>query len=262
VDQVVTDEKALSGKYDLIVDLRGKWKGLFYAFKHRPLLRLDRGTVRLKNKRKGAHPHEMTTNVEIIAPLLSEPLPPLNPRLYTSEADQQAATSYLQANSLTKFAVLHTGARRVLRQWPGERFAIIAQLLHDQYGFEIIFAGDNNDTENIAAIRSQIPFPTFSIAGTLGLGAFSALVAKAGIYLGNESGPLHIASTNNIPCIGLYGPGEPTVFYPISKKSAVIHHILECNPCDQIHCVHPDNPCIKRITIEEVREKITGLLGS
>jgi hypothetical protein len=37
--------------------------------------------------------------------------------------------------------------------------------------------------------------------------------------------------------------------------------VLECNPCDQVHCVHPENPCIQRITHEEVREKVNELFS-
>ena len=261
IDHITTDEKSLTGDYDLIVDLRGKWKGLFYAFKNRPAFRVDRGTVRLKNKRKGNHPHEMMTNVEIIEPLLHFEPTDIHPVIYNSKEDSETAQQFLSVNKIKKFAVMHTEARRALRQWPAEKFSAAAAYMHDRYNVEIIFAGDKNDIGNISSIQQQIPFKTFSVAGELGLGAFSALVAKAEIYIGNESGPLHIASVNNIPCIGLYGPGEPYVFYPLSKKSAVIHHILECNPCDQIHCVHPENPCIKRISLEEVVNKIKEFLN-
>jgi ADP-heptose:LPS heptosyltransferase len=52
------------------------------------------------------------------------------------------------------------------------------------------------------------------------------------------------------------------VFYPWGKRTAVIHHILECNPCDQIHCVHPDNTCMQRIQLQEVVKKVERLLSS
>jgi ADP-heptose:LPS heptosyltransferase len=59
----------------------------------------------------------------------------------------------------------------------------------------------------------------------------------------------------------LYGPGEPFVFYPWGNKTQVIHPILECNPCDQIQCVHPENPCIKRIELMQVITKVENLLA-
>jgi ADP-heptose:LPS heptosyltransferase len=89
---------------------------------------------------------------------------------------------------------------------------------------------------------------------------FAALCQKARVFVGNESGPMHIAAASQIPTIGLFGPGEPPIFAPHGKKATYIHHKLECNPCDQIHCIYPENPCINRISVAEVKEKIVELL--
>ena len=80
----------------------------------------------------------------------------------------------------------------------------------------------------------------------------SALAEKATLYVGNESGPLHIAAVSGTTAIGLFGPGEPFVFYPWGTKTAYLHHILPCNPCNQTHCIHPESPCITRISVQEV----------
>ncbi len=262
LDKVLFNKIELEKHYDLIIDLRGKWVGLKYAFYHQPKYRLERGLVRLKNKRKGQHPHEIQTGFEIIKPLLKVGTTLPDPKIYSSEKDQEEATHFVNKHSLKRFAIFHTGARRELRVWPAERFAAVSIHLKEQYDFDTVFIGDKNDVESIKIIQSQIPFNTFSAAGELSLSALSSLSKSAALYIGNESGPLHIAALSNIPCLGLYGPGEPYVFYPYGKKSAVIHHILPCNPCDQIHCVHPENPCIKRITLEEVNEKISSLMNS
>ena len=107
----------------------------------------------------------------------------------------------------------------------------------------------------------MIPFKIHTVAGEFNLLEFSALVTGAALFVGNESGPLHIASVTGAPSLGLFGPGEPHVFYPHGTKTAFLHHVLECNPCDQVHCMHPENPCIQRITMEEVNNKIEWLLS-
>ncbi len=89
---------------------------------------------------------------------------------------------------------------------------------------------------------------------------FYEVVKNAGIFIGNESGPLQIADIANIPCIGIFGPGVPKVFYPKNANSRILHEILDCNPCDQIHCVHPKNPCIERISTDMVKREINDLL--
>jgi ADP-heptose:LPS heptosyltransferase len=79
--------------------------------------------------------------------------------------------------------------------------------------------------------------------------------------VGNESGPLHLACAVNIPSVGIYGPGVKDVFYPWAERSAYVHHILDCNPCDQIHCVFPEQPCIARATEAEVQAAVARVLG-
>jgi ADP-heptose:LPS heptosyltransferase len=116
------------------------------------------------------------------------------------------------------------------------------------------------------------------------LSAFYALISKANLFIGNESGPLQLASLSGVPLLGLFGPGVERVFYPwgsdvtvlnalgeiirtdstthniqeegyLAKgknKKVVIHCLLDCNPCDQVNCIHPDNPCMHRISIHQV----------
>jgi ADP-heptose:LPS heptosyltransferase len=261
LNHIVTDEKSLSGHYDLMVDLRGKWEGLRYAWSHPPLYRLERGKVRLMHRKAGGHPHALDTNFEIIRPLLAANTPIPTPALYPGIKAREEAKVFIEQHQLKRFAVIHAGARRELRRWPAERFVAISDMLHREYGMQIIFVGDPSETDLIQSIQSQLSFTTFSTVGKLSLAGFAALMNDAALFIGNESGPLHIASLSGTPSLGLYGPGEPKVFYPLAKKSAVIHYILECNPCDQVHCKHPNNPCIQRISMEEVTSKIEQLLA-
>lgn len=261
IDVVVNHSADLKENYDLIIDMRGKWAGIRYAMTHRTRLRLERGSVRLKNRLKGTHPHETETNIEIISPLLGTiPTVPL-PEIHPLPSDQEAGTRFIAENIKGPFAVLHTLARRELRMWGAGNFEAIANWLHREKKLEIVFCGDKNDSEYIGNIMSKLTFRTYSIAGNYSLGAFAAVASRASLFIGNESGPLHIAAVSGAPSLGLYGPGEPSVFYPRGRKSAWIHHILPCNPCDQVHCKFSDNPCIRRITVEQVKAKCEELLA-
>lgn len=260
IDKITSNRNELSGKYDLIVDLRPNWKSVWYAMFHRPAFRLDRATVRYRNKLKGQHPHEVITNLQVIESLLDEKNKFQSPELFFDDNDLKKAESFLAGNKIQSFAVLHTGARRELRKWSKENYASLAVYLKEKKQLEIIFCGDKSDVKDIEQIQQLIPFNTFSIASDFSLSEFSSLVSKAKLFVGNESGPLHIASVAGTPSLGLFGPGEPHVFYPFGKRTTFLHHILECNPCDQIHCVYPQQPCIQRITMDEVKSKVGSLV--
>ncbi|MCX6292319.1 MAG: glycosyltransferase family 9 protein [Bacteroidetes bacterium] len=260
VDHVTSNWSELTGDYDLIVDLRGSCKSIWYACTHAPKIRLDRGTVRYRNKKKGSHPHEVQTNLEVIEPLLDETNKAFQPELFFGQDEIKKANEFLLANNIGSFAVLHTGARRQLRKWPLNQYVALATYLESEKKMNVVFCGDKNDLGDITKIQEMISFKTYSVAGTFSLSEFSSLVSKASLFVGNESGPLHIASVAGVSSLGLFGPGEPHVFYPRGKKTAYVHQVLECNPCGQVHCVHPENPCIQRITLEEVKSKVEALL--
>lgn len=258
INHITSNWGDLTGGYDLMVDLRVSRRSLWYALTHWPKIRLDRGTVRLKNKRKGKHPHEVVTNLEIVSPLIDTVHQHMSPRLYIGQDELKKVEQFLIDNAIQQFAILHPGARKELRRW--DKYVELANWLKREKKLEIVFTGDYYERELVKNIQQQIPFTTHSIAGLFNLAELAALCSKAKVYIGNESGPLHIASLMGTPSLGLYGPGEPEIFYPLGKKTDYIHYVLECNPCDQKKCVHPENPCIKRIQLIEVINKTETLL--
>ena len=247
-------------KFDVIVELRGNWNTLKYALHQMPNRRLDRGTVRLKNKMEGGQKHEVLTNFQIIEPLLDQGSIPMTPKIYLDEPSMGDVTKVIKENHLTQYAVIHCGARRILRQWPTSNFASLVKLLHSKYNLKCVFAGTEEDESTINEVIAMSGIEGIVCTRNFSLLHFSALVDKAALFIGNESGPLHIAAVMNTPLVGIYGPGVKDVFYPIGENSRVVHHVLDCNPCDQIHCVRPENPCIQLASVLEVEQKIHEIL--
>jgi heptosyltransferase-3 len=255
---VTSNWKDLSGSYDLIVDMRGSWRSIFYAATHPPKIRLDRGTVRFRNRRRGGHPHEVYTNLELVEPVVEEKNRSTEPRIYSTKEEHAKVDDFLNANHIGRYALIHPGARKELRRW--DKYPALARWLKQKRGLDVVIVGDRSEQADIAMLQDAAGVPTHSTAGVFSLSELAALASRAEIFIGNESGPLHIASVTGTRALGLYGPGEPHVFYPWGKRTAYLHVVLECNPCDQVHCVHPEFPCILRIGVDEVTEKVENLL--
>jgi heptosyltransferase-3 len=256
ISKIVSSEKELTGNYDLIVDLRGDFKTMKYALTNFAKIRLDRGTVRFRNKFfLPKHPHEVFTNLQTLEAIIGEIKEDVKINLPFGKENENVAVQFLERNSISKFVIFHTGARKLLRRLPGDKFAAVATYLKAKFQTEIVFVGSNDELDDIKKIQDQIKFQTYIFNG-FSLLDFAALSSKAILMIGNESGPMHLSAAVNIPVIGLFGPGEPHVFAPYGKKTTFIHHQLECNPCDQIHCAHPEFTCMQRITVEEIVEKI------
>jgi ADP-heptose:LPS heptosyltransferase len=286
VDAVITDIEDWRERHDVVVELRGTWKTLWksLALRTMPKYRVDRGWVRFLQR--GDQPHEVVTNERIIRPLLCEGQPIAKRVLYPSSAEIAAAQvwsdwalsgggsaqldpssnqSEREKTNTTEFAgyaILHTGARRELRRWPLERFVALSKWLLKEKNLMPIWVGTSDEEHQLdeAFVLGAAGKKWVAPEGS-SLLSFFAFIASSKLYVGNESGPLQLADIAEIPLVAIYGPGVPDVFYPMSARSRVLHEVLDCNPCDQIHCVRPSDRCIDRIGLAVVQLAVNEVLG-
>jgi ADP-heptose:LPS heptosyltransferase len=269
VNAVITDIEDWRERYDLVVELRGTWKTLWksLALRTMPKYRVDRGWVRFLQR--GDQPHEVVTNERIIRPLLGEGQPIAKRALYPSAAEIAQAKVWSDwalndegSAEITGYAILHTGARRELRRWPLGRFVALSKWLLQEKKLVPIWVGISheehqlNEAFALGAAGKKWVAPEGS-----SLLAFYAFIASSKLYVGNESGPLQLADIAEIPMVAIYGPGVPNVFYPMSERSRVLHEVLDCNPCVQIHCVRPSDRCIDRIGLAAVQLAVNDVQG-
>ena len=286
VDEVITDIEVWRERYDVVVELRGTWKTLWksLALRTMPKYRVDRGWVRFLQR--GDQPHEVVTNERIIRPLLGEGQPIAKRVLYPSAEEiaqaqvwsvwslsgagsAQVDPSFNQSEGketdsaeYSGYAILHTGARRELRRWPLDRFVALSKWLLQEKNLMPIWVGtaDEEHQLNEAFALGAAGKKWVAPEGS-SLLSFHAFIASSKLYVGNESGPLQLADIAEIPLVAIYGPGVPDVFYPRSARSRVLHEVLDCNPCDQIHCVRPSDRCIDRICLASVQLAVNEVLG-
>jgi ADP-heptose:LPS heptosyltransferase len=259
VNHIVCELDAIKrDKFDVVVELRGTWQTLVWAVFNRPLVRVSRAVVRYNNR--GNQQHEVLTNFQVISPLIGE-LDLIAPQLYYSNEDIKAVDVFLENHQCHKFVLFHVGARKKLRQWNVDRFAFVADNIISKHQLAVVFIGTQEDEEDIVKIQSLMKCKSISFTQNCSLSMLSNLCSKSQLFIGNESGPIHISACFSAPIIGLYGPGVPHVFYPYSRKVKVFHHVLKCNPCDQIHCVTPEKPCISLIGAAEVSLTVEKILN-
>ena len=91
-------------------------------------------------------------------------------------------------------------------------------------------------------------------------------MARASVYVGGDSGPLHVAATSNVPIVGLYGPTLPVRSAPWRPRDvptrAVERLDLPCRPCDQRRCVTDDFRCLTGIGAKEVVAAVEQVLAA
>ncbi|MCL4508357.1 MAG: glycosyltransferase family 9 protein [Chloroflexi bacterium] len=111
-----------------------------------------------------------------------------------------------------------SGAAHSAKRWPSHKWVELGRTLREAYGAQILLIGDSLERRLTTGIREQIGERAYSLAGTLTLRQAAALIAQCDLFIGNDSGPLHIATAVGTPVIGIYGPTDPRVFGPWTSR--------------------------------------------
>ena len=111
----------------------------------------------------------------------------------------------------------------------------------------------------VAEARATLPTPKRDHVlevGDFSLPELRALLDRAALYVGGDSGPLHLAATTTVPIVAVYGPTLPVRSEPWRDPSLVTESVetagLACRPCDQRTCVPGDFRCLTRIAPDQV----------
>jgi ADP-heptose:LPS heptosyltransferase len=137
-----------------------------------------------------------------------------------------------------RFAIINPGGGWPTKLWPAERFGQVADLLRSEHGMTSIITygpGEEALAETVAASsRSGAARP---LASTLK--QFVALARRAELFIGGDTGPLHLAAASGTPIVGIYGPTSPERNGPFNKKDVTVARNLWCRQtCHRRSCWH------------------------
>ena len=140
-------------------------------------------------------------------------------------AAEASVAGFLAAAGVRKpFAVFSPGAGWPSKVWPAERYAPVASALRESCGLRCVLvwsgAQERAWCELIAARAGQ----SCVIAPPTDLRALTALLRKAVLFVGPDTGPLHLAAAVGTPCVGLYGPTDEAVCGPWGSHHAVVRN--------------------------------------
>jgi ADP-heptose:LPS heptosyltransferase len=159
-----------------------------------------------------------------------------------------------------KFVIISPGTskRRVAKTWQKEKFAELMLLLKEKHGLSAVLVGGmdnqeyNSDIIRILNKRNrEKDMDLLDLTGKIGLGTLCSVIKKASIFVGIDSGVMHMASCLDVPVVGLFGPTDPFYVGPQNNKSIVVREeSMECVPCYLKNCKHRD--CMKKLGVSNV----------
>jgi len=273
-----------SERYDLIVELRGDFLTLALAMLKGGRYRLDRSTQRvlkklgnppcppLINGGKGGlevinggkeglegepecSEHEVEINLDV---LRAGDIPITSRKTFFNvlSKEQAWAKSFLSEfgiDASKPIVAIHPGSPVPLKRWPAERYAKLADILIERKT-QVLFLGGADEKQLVEEIQAQMRHVSVNIAGLTNLQQLGAVLQNCQLFIGNDSGPMHIAAAVGTRVIGLFGPGSPQRFGPFGENCTAIRKKPDCPPCMKEKCSLGEYGCIVEISVEDVVE--------
>lgn len=190
------------------------------------------------------------------------PIP--RPRVYVREDEIRAVRQKLSEAGLAPgaaYAVLHPGGAYFTKRWPLERFAAVADFLHADYATRSLVVLGPGDAHLAAEVAAHSRSFAVVLQG-LPLRELIALIAGARVFVGNDSGPAHLATAAGTPVAVIFGSSDSLVWRPWQTVHRVVQNELACNPCKGDRCYAFAEPqCILSITLQQVADACDALLA-
>ncbi len=202
-----------------------------------------------------------------VLPTLGEADPAADPvTMMHAPAADASVEAWLRREGLDPtdpLVVVHVSAGNAFRRWPLDSFVeLAAKLGAGDPKRRIILTSGPSETAAAADVvrlaRARRPSSPEAVRtwGDMTLDELHALVGRARLYIGGDSGPLHVAATTRTPIVGLYGPTLPVRSAPWRDpdlwSAAVDVGELPCRPCEQRVCAPGDFRCLTHITVDAV----------
>ena len=258
-------------KYDLVVDLHcgprsslltllsGARYRLGYMFRNR-----NRLVYNLSPDKSGMDRHTVDVMLNIISPL--KPKKRRKKELFLRYRDEDAryVKNFLEKYDVTEkdtVVMVHPGARIDLKRLPAQKMGEIVNWMTSELGVKVIYAGKDSDLPAIADIVSYSGKPGL-MATNLTLGRHAALIKSCNLFIGNDSGPMHMAAALDVPIVAFFGPSDPAVWAPHGAVGKIVRCApMPCMPCDQKGCSYIGDHCMTRISVKDIKKAISSMLA-
>jgi len=124
-----------------------------------------------------------------------------------------------------------SGEYSLARRWPLDRFAQVADALMERRGVQVVLLGGPDEAELTQSVASLMRHEAIDLGGKTSIPVLAALLRECRLFVGNDSGVMHLASAVGTPMVAIFGPSNPLAWGPWGPSHEVVQVDLECSPC-------------------------------
>ena len=169
-----------------------------------------------------------------------------------------AAWLYSQHLDQKPFAVLNPGAGWDSKIWPAERYAEVSRQLEAEHDLRSVVVWALEKEREAARQIAAKSGGAAVMAPNTSLPDLAALLRRTTIYVGSDSGPLHLAAAVGCPCVGIYGPTDPAECGPYGPCHQTVQTYLQTGTCRERR--RGKNEAMQAVSVEQVTTACAAIL--
>jgi 3-deoxy-D-manno-octulosonic-acid transferase/heptosyltransferase-1 len=174
------------------------------------------------------------------------------------QAGEPMATGGKDAHkNAPRFVAFNPVAFWKTKLWQEEKFAALADRLHEEWGIGIVLTGGESVT--LERICRMMRTKAVNLGGRTTLRELACIYREAALVVTTDSGPMHLAAAAGTPIVALFGPTDPARTGPYGPGHRIIRKGLSCSPCFRKRCETPR--CMTDISVEEVFTAVKEMLA-
>lgn len=216
--------------------------------------------------------HEVERILRLLEPLGPGPLSSW-PEIVLPQAAHDRAQAFFDTLPPGPVIGLHPGSVWASKRWPVGRFAALAAHAVEHGVRTLIFAGKGEEealakavVKGVSELRCRNDEPLLhDLSARTSLVELAAFISRLDCYVGNDSGPMHMAWCLRAPVVTIFGPtAREFGFIPLGEKDLIIDVDEPCRPCGRhghTQCPEGHHRCMLRVTPEAVWSAVRDILG-
>jgi len=257
-------------RYDVALDFQGLWKSavLGKVSGARTLIGFDRTALKEPGCRmfydQTIKPgpdvrHVIDIYKELLRSLGVTP-GPHRFHLSVPSEDHRYITEQLSSRQIDDFIILNAGGGWDTKNWAAENYGLLHDKLFQETGLPSVLTwgpGEEPLVERVLSACAGTPPVTFPAS----LHQLVALLRRAKLFVGGDTGPLHMAAACGTPIVGVFGPTDPLRNGPFSSEDIVVSHQVPCGPCYKRTCPVYHKECLRLVQVDEVFQAVLRRLN-
>jgi heptosyltransferase-1 len=200
--------------------------------------------------------HVVEQNLSLAEAVGGESLEISTVQLPCDDRAEKHCDDWLRREGITDFVLLNPGAGWGAKQWPAERYGIVARKLADD-GLKCLVNFGPGEEKLAQAVEAVSAGTAVAVGCTLT--ELIAFTRRARLFIGGDTGPMHLAAALGIPLVAIFGPTDPARNGPFAARSIVLRNAL--SPTTHARRTQPD-PGLLEISTDQVVAAARDLLRS